>query len=84
MDENSYEARTRPLKGPAPERIEVRVDRRRRWSVEQKLGVVRVPMSARYVVAGANLMNAPSRLAAIGRSARAKSELDPNNGQSDT
>lgn len=41
MDENSYEALTRPLKGTAPERIEVRVDRRRRWSVEQKLGVVR-------------------------------------------
>jgi hypothetical protein len=37
-----------------------------------------VPMSARYVVAGANLMNAASGLACT------KSESDPNNGQRDT
>lgn len=41
MDGNSYEALERPLKGAVSERIEVRVERRRRWSVEQKLGVVR-------------------------------------------
>jgi transposase len=41
MDGNSYEALTRPPKGTVSERVEVRVERRRRWSVEQKLGVVR-------------------------------------------
>jgi len=41
MDDNSYEARTTPFKGTALERVEVRVERRRRWSVEQKLSVVR-------------------------------------------
>jgi transposase len=41
MDGNSYEALTRPLKGTVSERVEVRVERRRRWSVEQKLNVVR-------------------------------------------
>ncbi|HEY2503848.1 MAG TPA: transposase [Mycobacterium sp.] len=41
MDGNSYEALERPLKGTLSERIEVRVERRRRWSVEQKLSVVR-------------------------------------------
>jgi transposase len=41
MDANSYEALERPLKGAVSERIEVRVERRRRWSIEQKLGVVR-------------------------------------------
>jgi hypothetical protein len=35
MDGNSYEALTRPLKGRVSERLEVRVERRRRWSVEQ-------------------------------------------------
>jgi transposase len=43
MDGNSYEALKRPLKGTAPERVEVRVEaeRRRRWGVEEKLRVVR-------------------------------------------
>ena len=41
MDGNSYDALERPLKGAVSERIEVRVERRRQWSVEQKLGVVR-------------------------------------------
>lgn len=43
MDGNSYEALKSPLKGMVSERIEVRVEaeRRRRWSVEQKLRVVR-------------------------------------------
>jgi transposase len=41
MDGNSYEALTRRPKGTVSERVEVRVERRRRWSVEQKLGVVR-------------------------------------------
>ena len=41
MDGNPYEALERPLKGTLSERIEVRVERRRRWSVEQKLSVVR-------------------------------------------
>ena len=41
MDGNSYEALSRPLKGKVSERVEVRVERRRRWSVEQKLSVVR-------------------------------------------
>ena len=41
MDGNSYEALERPLKGTLSERIEVRVERRRRWSAEQKLRVVR-------------------------------------------
>lgn len=41
MDGNSYEAPTRPLKDTVSERVEVRVERRRRWSVEQKLSVVR-------------------------------------------
>ncbi len=41
MDGNSYEPLTTRLKSTAPERVEVRVERRRRWSVEQKLSVVR-------------------------------------------
>jgi len=43
MDGNSYEALKRPLKGTVSERVEVRVapERRRRWSVEEKLRVVR-------------------------------------------
>jgi transposase len=43
MDGNSYEALKMPLKGTAPEQVEVRVkaERRRRWSVEDKLCVVR-------------------------------------------
>lgn len=43
MEGNSYEALKRPLKGTASERVEVRVEaeRRRRWSVEEKLRVVR-------------------------------------------
>ena len=43
MDGNSYEALKRPLKGMVSERVEVRVEaeRRRRWSVEEKLRVVR-------------------------------------------
>ena len=41
MDGNSYEALTRPLKGMVSEGVEVRVERRRRWSVEQKLRIVR-------------------------------------------
>ena len=41
MDGNSYEALERPLKGTLSERIEFRVERRRRWSAEQKLSVVR-------------------------------------------
>lgn len=43
MEGNSYEALKRPLRGIGLERLEVRVEaeRRRRWSVEEKLGVVR-------------------------------------------
>jgi transposase len=43
MEGNSYEALKTPLKGTVSERVEVRVaaERRRRWSVEQKLSVVR-------------------------------------------
>jgi transposase len=43
MDGNSYESLKRPLKGTVSERVEVRVEaeRRRRWSVEEKLRVVR-------------------------------------------
>jgi transposase len=43
MDGNSYESLKRPLKGTVSERVEVRVEaeRRRRWSVESKLRVVR-------------------------------------------
>jgi transposase len=43
MDGNSYESLKRPLKGTVAERVEVRVaaERRRRWSVEEKLRVVR-------------------------------------------
>ena len=43
MEENSYEALKRPLKGTVSERIEVRVEaeRRRHWSVEEKLRIVR-------------------------------------------
>ena len=43
MDGNSYESLQRPLKGTVSERVEVRVEaeRRRRWSVESKLRVVR-------------------------------------------
>jgi transposase len=43
MEGNSYEALKTALKGTVSERVEVRVaaERRRRWSVEQKLSVVR-------------------------------------------
>jgi transposase len=43
MDGNSYGSLKRPLKGTVSERVEVRVEaeRRRRWSVEEKLRVVR-------------------------------------------
>ena len=49
MDGNPYEALERPLKGTLSERIEVRVERRRRWSVEQKLSVVRETLEPRAV-----------------------------------
>jgi len=41
MEGNSYEALKRPLKGMVSERVEVRVEaeRRRRWSVEEKLAL---------------------------------------------
>ena len=43
MEGNSYEALKRPLKSTVAERVEVRVEaeRRRQWSVEEKLRMVR-------------------------------------------
>ena len=43
MERNSYEPLTRPVKGTVPERVEVRVEaeRRRHWSIEAKLRIVR-------------------------------------------